>query len=162
MSLHFLRIQSPIDDLYLVADKTHLQAVIFGQSWADYAAKRELTNSPELPVLKKTARQLDEYFSGRRREFDLPYKFEAGTEFQRKVWLALADIPYGKTVSYKQQALAIGKPKAVRAVGGSNGLNPLAIVLPCHRVIGSSGKLTGFGGGIDKKEFLLRLEGVEF
>ena len=107
--------------------------------------------------LASACQQLGEYFSGKRKSFDLPLQFD-GTEFQVSVLKALQDIPYGETVSYGEIARRIGKPKAVRAVGAANGRNPLPIVLPCHRVIGSSGDLTGFGGGLDTKEALLRLE----
>lgn len=98
--------------------------------------------------------QLDEYFKGSRRDFDLPLDLR-GTEFQVAAWNALADIPYGRTASYGQQAASIGRPKAVRAIGGANGRNPVAIVLPCHRIVGADGSLTGFGGGIAVKKWLL-------
>lgn len=101
--------------------------------------------------------QLREYFSGERRDFDLPLKL-SGTEFQVSVLEALQGIPYGETTSYGEIAKRIGRPKAVRAVGAANGRNPIPIVVPCHRVIGSTGDLTGFGGGLDTKEALLRLE----
>lgn len=109
------------------------------------------------PFLNKVENQLKEYFQGKRREFDLNYTL-IGTEFQKKCWKALTEIPYGKTVSYSIQAEMIGNPLAVRAVANANRLNPIAIVIPCHRVIGKNGKLTGYAGGIDKKEFLLKLE----
>ena len=98
--------------------------------------------------------QLDEYFNGARRDFELPLDLQ-GTEFQVAAWNALADIPYGRTASYGQQAASIGRPKAVRAIGGANGRNPVAIVLPCHRIVGADGSLTGFGGGIEVKKWLL-------
>jgi methylated-DNA-[protein]-cysteine S-methyltransferase len=101
--------------------------------------------------------QLNEYFAGSRKEFDLPLRFN-GTEFQVSVLEALQEIPYGETTSYGEIAKRIGRPKAVRAVGAANGRNPIPIVVPCHRVIGSTGDLTGFGGGLDTKEALLRLE----
>ena len=98
--------------------------------------------------------QLDEYFAGSRRNFDVPLDLH-GTEFQVAAWNALAEIPYGHTASYGQQAALIGRPKAVRAIGGANGRNPVAIVLPCHRIVGADGSLTGFGGGIEVKKWLL-------
>ena len=98
--------------------------------------------------------QLDEYFAGSRRDFELPLDLQ-GTEFQVAAWNALAEIPYGGTASYGQQATSIGRPKAVRAIGGANGRNPVAIVLPCHRIVGADGSLTGFGGGIEVKKWLL-------
>ena len=98
--------------------------------------------------------QLDEYFNGSRRDFELPLDLQ-GTEFQVAAWNALAEIPYGRTASYGQQAASIGRPKAVRAIGGANGRNPVALVLPCHRIVGADGSLTGFGGGIEVKKWLL-------
>lgn len=110
-------------------------------------------------VIGNAARQLDEYFSGNRSEFDVPLLF-AGTDFQKTVWNALLEIPYGKTVSYKELARKIAMPDAVRAVANANGANSISIFAPCHRVIGSDGSLTGYGGGLDKKRFLLDLEGA--
>ena len=111
----------------------------------------------ETPLILKACLQLLEYLKGERKTFDLPIHME-GTAFQQQVWTALCDIPYGETRSYKQIAETIGNPKAVRAVGMANNRNPLLIVIPCHRVIGTDGKLVGYGAGIEKKEFLLRLE----
>ncbi len=108
-------------------------------------------------VLDRAVVQLDEYFAGQRQEFDLPLLF-AGTDFQKKVWEALLAIPYGETVSYGEMARRIGMPTAVRAVANANGANPISIFAPCHRVIGSDCSLTGYGGGLDAKEYLLRLE----
>ena len=111
----------------------------------------------ETPLLKEAVAQLKEYFDGTRREFDLPLALE-GTAFQRAVWEALLTIPYGETRSYGQIAQSIGNPKACRAVGMANNRNPIAIIVPCHRVIGANGKLVGYGGGLDIKERLLALE----
>ena len=111
----------------------------------------------ETPLINEAYRQLSEYLSGERKRFDLPLNPQ-GTVFQQQVWKALCDIPYGETRSYKQIAKAIGNPKAVRAVGMANNRNPLLIVVPCHRVIGANGKLVGYAAGIEKKEFLLKLE----
>lgn len=111
------------------------------------------------PVLRNARAQLLEYFAGTRRDFDLPLR-PRGTQFQMRVWQTLADIPFGRTWSYKQLAQACGNANAMRAVGAANGRNPLPIVLPCHRVIGADGSLTGFGGGIETKAALLRLEGA--
>ena len=113
----------------------------------------------ETPLINKAYRQLSEYLLGERKRFDLPLNPQ-GTVFQQQVWKALCDIPYGETRSYKQIAEAIGNPKAVRAVGMANNRNPLLIVVPCHRVIGANGKLVGYAAGIEKKEFLLKLEGT--
>jgi len=114
-------------------------------------------NIAETPLIKKAAAQLKEYFAGKRAEFDLPLD-PAGTEFQRAVWRALQTIPFGETCSYGDIALQIGNPKACRAVGMANNRNPIAIIIPCHRVIGRDGSLTGYGGGLDIKQYLLDLE----
>ena len=113
----------------------------------------------ETPLVKEACRQLSEYLKGERKTFDLPLN-PKGTDFQKCVWRALCDIPYGETRTYKQIAEAIGNPKAVRAVGMANNRNPITIIVPCHRVIGANGKLVGYGGGLEMKEFLLRLEKV--
>ena len=105
----------------------------------------------------KTQQQLQEYFAGQRQQFDVPLDFE-GTEFQKKVWQALLSIPFGETRSYKQIAEQVGSVNAMRAVGAANGKNPISIIVPCHRVVGASGKLVGFAGGLDNKAILLRLE----
>jgi len=123
------------------------------------------TPAPQHPcgsdkVLDKAHRELDAYFEGKLKQFTVPVDPQ-GTEFQRKCWAALQKIPYGATRSYAQQAVAIGNPKAVRAVGLANGRNPIAVIIPCHRVIGSDGSLTGFGGGLPRKRFLLGLEAGE-
>lgn len=110
--------------------------------------------SPHFETLKK---QMSEYFKGERKEFDVPLDL-VGTEFQKQVWLSLTQIPYGQTTTYARQAELIGKPKAVRAVANANGKNKISIILPCHRVIGSNGTLTGYGGGIERKKWLLELE----
>lgn len=121
-----------------------------------YHPKEEIYQ--ETPVIKEAFGQLSEYFSGNRKTFNLPLLLK-GTDFQKQVWQALLKIPFGETRSYKQIAEAIGNPKAVRAVGMANNKNPLLIVVPCHRVIGANGKLVGYAVGLDKKEYLLRLEG---
>jgi methylated-DNA-[protein]-cysteine S-methyltransferase len=118
----------------------------------------EWTEGPNA-TLDRARVQLEEYFSGNRKQFDLPLAPQ-GTPFQQEVWHTLATIPYGETISYAQLAQRIGKPTAMRAVGAANGRNPLPIVLPCHRVIGADGSLTGFGGGLPTKQFLLELEGA--
>jgi len=111
----------------------------------------------ETPLIKKAAAQLDEYFNGKRKKFDLPLKLN-GTDFQVDVWKALQKIPFGETRSYGEIARAIGNPKAVRAVGMANNRNPIVIIVPCHRVIGHDGSLTGYGGGLELKRRLLELE----
>lgn len=118
-----------------------------------------LAGSPAHRVFGEVARQLGEYFAGDREAFDLPLA-PVGTAFQLAVWQQLRAIPFGQTRTYGEIAAGLGNPKAVRAVGLANGRNPLSIVVPCHRVIGASGAMTGFGGGVERKEFLLRLEGA--
>lgn len=149
---------SPVGPLFLAASDAGLHAVEFaehrhpvprGDDWRDGAH----------PVLDATAQQLADYFAGTRRIFDLPFAAR-GTPFQQQVWAALTRIPYGMTASYVELARMVGKPGASRAVGAANGRNPLSIVVPCHRVIGASGALTGFGGGLPTKQFLLTLEGT--
>ncbi len=138
--------------LHLVAAADALVRIWFGRHEGSLCRPR-----PENPVLGQTARQLDSYFAGELRYFDLPLRPE-GTPFQLRVWEELRRIPYGETRSYREVARAIGSPEAVRAVGAANGQNPIPIVVPCHRVIGANGKLTGFGGGLDVKRLLLDLE----
>lgn len=143
-------IASPIGPLGLIEEDDHLVAILFG-------GLPEGTPEQDGPVIKEATRQLEEYFQGKRRHFNLPLKLD-GTDFQLAVWAALQQIPYAETRSYQEIAQAIGNPKAVRAVGGANALNDIPIVIPCHRVIGKSGKLVGFGGGLGIKSFLLDLE----
>jgi methylated-DNA-[protein]-cysteine S-methyltransferase len=138
--------------LALVASEQGLEQIRF-----EGVAPEDTPRDDAFPVLKHAAEQLCAYFAGELKVFDLPLAFR-GTEFQKSVWTALLDIPYGETRSYMQIALRVGSPKAVRAVGAANGQNPIPIVVPCHRVIGSNGKLTGFGGGLPLKRFLLDLE----
>lgn len=126
--------------------------------WFEGRAHGEVPGSAHADqVLKQACRELDEYFAGTLREFTVPVAPE-GTDFQRRVWKALQSIPYGVTRSYGHIAQRVGSPAAVRAVGAANGANPVAIIVPCHRVIGANGSLTGFGGGLDRKRFLLDLE----
>jgi methylated-DNA-[protein]-cysteine S-methyltransferase len=150
--------QSPVGALRLIATDTGLRAVL----WPNDAPGRISLPASERhdghPVLAKTVAQLGEYFGGQRQDFDIPLDLR-GTEFQCEAWTALADIPFGTTTTYAEQAGRLGRPSAVRAVGAANGRNPLSIVLPCHRVIGADGSLTGFAGGLDTKRRLLELEG---
>jgi methylated-DNA-[protein]-cysteine S-methyltransferase len=154
------QIDSPVGTLKLVASDAGLAAIL----WQNDDPGRVRLGAPiernDHPVLLEAERQLREYFDGRRKAFELPLDFN-GTEFQRKVWAALLTIPYGETRSYAQIARQIGRPEAVRAVGAANGRNPISIVAPCHRVIGSTGKLTGFAGGLETKAFLLAHEGPQ-
>jgi methylated-DNA-[protein]-cysteine S-methyltransferase len=150
---------SPVGKLTLVASSEGLAAILWEN---DRPGRVRLTidaQDDRHPVLLEAERQLGEYFGGRRKTFALTLDL-AGTAFQRKVWNALLTIPFGETRSYAQIARQIGNPSAVRAVGAANGRNPVSIVAPCHRVIGSTGKLTGFAGGLDVKAQLLSLEGA--
>src|SRR5262245_28463816 len=145
-------VDTPVGPLGLVASDTALRAVLFDGG--------RIRPEGRSPVLAEAARQLAAYFSGDLVTFDLPVELD-GTEFQRRCWLALASIPYGQTVSYGEQARRLGLGSdAARAVGAANGQNPLPVVLPCHRVIGANGSLTGFGGGLHRKRFLLEHEGA--
>jgi methylated-DNA-[protein]-cysteine S-methyltransferase len=145
-------VDSPIGPLGLVASETGLRAVLFDG--------RGVRSEGASAVLAEAARQLHAYFAGELVSFDLPLELH-GTDFDRRCWLALASIPYGQTVSYGEQARRLGLgSESARAVGAANGRNPLPIVLPCHRVVGADGSLTGFGGGLDVKRFLLEHEGA--
>lgn len=153
-------IDSPTGRLTLGASDHALVAVLFERGRGPRDIGRPALEAPDHPLLRTTARELDEYFDGRRREFSVPLEFR-GTEFQREVWNALREIPFGETRTYTQIARRIGRPEAVRAVGAANGANPISIIAPCHRVIGASGALTGFGGGLENKALLLALEGPQ-
>ncbi|MCW1925432.1 methylated-DNA--[protein]-cysteine S-methyltransferase [Luteolibacter arcticus] len=148
---------SPVSLLKLVASDQGLTAILWENDNPNRVRLGPLLEDSSHPLLLETERQLAEYFAGERTEFSLPLDF-IGTEFQRKVWHALTTIPFGETRSYRQIAIQVGSPDAVRAVGAANGKNPISIVAPCHRVIGTNGKLTGFAGGLEAKAFLLELE----
>lgn len=155
--LSYMFMSSPVGELQLVADEYALRAVLWECETANRVKLGEMIEQRQHPILLKVQQQLNEYFAGTRQTFDLPLAFN-GTEFQKKVWGALLSIPYGETRSYKDIAAQIGNVKAVRAVGAANGRNPISIIAPCHRVIGASGKLVGFAGGLDRKEILLKIE----
>jgi methylated-DNA-[protein]-cysteine S-methyltransferase len=150
---------SPVGRLKLVATDEGLAAILWEKDHPRRVPLNIAAEDNRHAVLLEAERQLEEYFGGRRTAFALTLDL-AGTPFQRKVWTALLTIPFGETRSYGQIAEQIGNPKAVRAVGAANGRNPISIVAPCHRVVGSTGKLTGFAGGLDVKAFLLALEGA--
>jgi methylated-DNA-[protein]-cysteine S-methyltransferase len=150
---------SPIGRLRLVASGGALAGILWENDRPGRVRLNIEVEEASHPVLVEAERQLEEYFAGRRTEFALTLDFE-GTAFQRQVWSALLTIPFGETRSYGQIARQIGRPGAVRAVGAANGRNPVAVVAPCHRVIGSTGKLTGFAGGLEAKAHLLALEGA--
>lgn len=161
MSFTFITLPSLVGELKLVANGSRLAAILWENDRPNRVRLGPMTEAPDNPVLLKTARQLEEYFAGTRNCFELELDF-VGTDFQKQVWAALLTIPFGETRTYSQIAQQIGKPTAVRAVGAANGRNPISIVAPCHRVIGASGKLTGFAGGLEAKERLLRLEGGDW
>ena len=157
MQLVYMYMDSPVGALKLVAHDQALVAVMWDNENHKRVRLSELIENIQHPMLLKVKQQLEQYFAGQRQQFDLPLDFQ-GTDFQQRVWRALLTIPYGETRSYKDIALQIGNEKAVRAVGAANGRNPISIIAPCHRVIGSSGALVGFAGGLDKKQILLSLE----
>jgi methylated-DNA-[protein]-cysteine S-methyltransferase len=149
--------ESPIGELLLVGDEEALHG-LYMQEGRTRMAVRSSWRRADRPFAA-VREQLGEYFAGARREFDLPLRM-TGTEFERAVWAELERIPYGETRSYGEVARAIGKPDRARAVGAANGRNPISVIVPCHRVIGSDGSLTGYGGGLERKRFLLGLEGI--
>jgi methylated-DNA-[protein]-cysteine S-methyltransferase len=149
---------SPVGPLLLAASDAGLHAIYFAEHrHTDPARRASWRRDDAHPLLRRACAQLDDYFAGARTAFDLPLA-PLGTPFQQQVWLGLRDIAYGATSTYGQLAAAIGRQAAVRAVGAANGRNPLSIVVPCHRVIGGSGQLVGYAGGIERKRFLLALE----
>lgn len=157
MTLVHTDIGSPVGTLRLVASDTGLVAILWPNERAGRVPLGPTVEDSAHPVLVEAAAQVTEYFAGKRRAFDVPLDFR-GTEFQRSVWQALLTIPYGETRSYGQIARQIGRPSASRAVGAANGRNPVSIIAPCHRVIGTGGALTGFAGGLAAKRMLLDLE----
>jgi methylated-DNA-[protein]-cysteine S-methyltransferase len=157
MSLAYKMIESPIGKLKLVASDKGLVAILWKNDRPHRVRLSELVENEQHPVLVATERQLGEYFAGKRKTFSVALDMR-GTRFQKDVWEALLAIPFGETRSYGQLAKQLGNPRATRAVGAANGRNPVSIIVPCHRVIGSSGKLTGFAGGLETKAHLLSLE----
>ncbi|NRD77350.1 methylated-DNA--[protein]-cysteine S-methyltransferase [Bacillus sp. BRMEA1] len=145
--------ESPIGVIEIIGTKEAISSILFTEE----SKKLNHLQAETPPVLAECYNQLDEYFKGSRYEFTFPYQFE-GTDFQKTVWNALIEIPFAETGSYKDIAVSIGNEKAIRAVGSANGRNKLSIVIPCHRVIGSNGKLTGYAGGLWRKEWLLEHE----
>lgn len=158
------RVASPLGPIVIAATETGLAGLWFADNQRylplQLTGPAAWPEDADHPILKQTCQQLHDYFAGRRRHFDLPLDLSCGTAFQQSVWRALLDIPQGSTVSYGEVSRRIGNPAAVRAVGGAVGRNPVSIVVPCHRVMGASGALTGYGGGLDRKTALLTLEGA--
>lgn len=153
-------LKSPVGVLTILASPQGLHSILWEGESENEACITLLTTfqpSPRQHVILETKKQLNEYFHEKRKSFDLPLMIH-GTPFQKQAWQQLRTIPYGKTISYAEQAEKVGNKNKARAVGLANGLNPISIIIPCHRVIGSNGKMTGFGGGIEKKEYLLQLE----
>lgn len=157
MQLYNNKIQTPVGQLILVAHDQALVAVLWENDDPTRVKLSESFEQNEHPLLKEVEKQLAEYFASQRTQFNIPIDFH-GTAFQKSVWSALLQIPFGETRSYKQIAESIGNVKAVRAVGAANGKNPISIIAPCHRVIGANGKLVGFAGGLKNKDILLNLE----
>lgn len=160
----FRRVDSPLGRVLLVALRGRLSGLYFEGQWDEpdlgqAPDEDERVGAGDAAVLDRASEQLQAYFEGRRRRFDLPLEL-VGTAFQREVWQALLAIPFGATSTYREVAARIGRPQAVRAVGGAIGRNPVSIVVPCHRVVGSDGSLTGFGGGLPRKRALLGIEGA--
>ncbi len=152
-------LDSPLGKLALTSDGKHLTGIHFPRRDGRPAIERAWQRGDAAPVLVQARAQLAEYFAGRRTRFDLPLQPE-GTPFQQSVWRALSKVPFGRTSTYGALAAAIGRPTAARAVGAAAGANPLAIVVPCHRIIGADGTLTGYAGGLARKTKLLALEGM--
>ena len=152
-------IDSPLGQLKLVASDKGLAAVLWENDDPRRVHLGPLVEDPDNRLLKEAEKQLDAYFKGKQKKFTVPLDFK-GTDFQKSVWTALLTIPFGETRSYRDIARQVGNPAAVRAVGAANGRNPISIIAPCHRVVGSTGKLTGFAGGLEVKARLLALEGA--
>lgn len=159
-SLVFSRMPTPLGDLLISTDGQSIQHILFDDG-ADAEKLMLHAQQGAHPILQRAETQLTEYFAGTRRDFDLPLGAQ-GTAFQHRVWRALSTIPFGITWDYAQLAHAIGQPTAARAVGMANGRNPVSIVVPCHRVIGKNGTLTGYAGGLNRKAWLLKHEGRVF
>ncbi|NYT42514.1 methylated-DNA--[protein]-cysteine S-methyltransferase [Sphingomonas sp. R-74633] len=157
MTLSTKTMSSPVGELTLVASDRGVVAILWENDSPDRVRLGDLAEDGDHPVLLAAEAQLGEYFAGTRTRFDLPLDFR-GTDFQKSVWAQLLVIPFGETRSYSEIAMKLGRPTASRAVGAANGRNPISIVAPCHRVIGSTGKLTGFAGGLEAKAYLLGLE----
>jgi methylated-DNA-[protein]-cysteine S-methyltransferase len=158
--IHYLEHPSPLGKLTLATTDLGICGVYFFDQ-RNFKGSAGWQHTTRHPCLDATARQLDEYFAGTRREFDVPLDLSwIGTPFQQRVWQALLSIQFGSTSSYGKHALLVDKPRAVRAVGGAIGRNPISIIVPCHRVVASNGALTGYDGGLPRKKYLLELEGI--
>lgn len=157
MKTYFTFFRSPIGEIMLTSNGSALTGLYNENARHSPNVSSEWEETDELSIFKTAKTQLREYFDGERKSFDLQFE-TAGTQFQKEVWEQLLKIPFGETLTYRDIAHRIGRPKAVRAVGAANGKNPISIMIPCHRVIGRNGNLTGYAGGLDRKNFLLELE----
>ncbi len=159
MTTYYDLYDSPVGELLFLSDGTALTDLHMTAGKYVPASSGHWQRNSALTVFEQTKRELDAYFAGKLRGFTVPLA-PRGTEFQKRAWIALTKIPFGETRTYGQQAHAMGQPTAVRAVGAANGKNPIGIIVPCHRVIGANGTLTGYAGGLHNKAFLLKLEGI--
>lgn len=159
MTTYYQLHHSPTGELLLLSNGEALTALHMTAGKYVPATSNDWVRHERLPIFVQTRRELDAYFLGTLRTFTMALALQ-GTDFQKRAWIALSKIPYGETRSYGQQAHLIGQPSAVRAIGAANGKNPIGIIVPCHRVIGANGALTGYAGGLHNKEFLLKLEGI--
>jgi methylated-DNA-[protein]-cysteine S-methyltransferase len=157
MNTYYSFWRGPIGQVLLISDGEALTGVYLENQKYYPAIEKTWKEKDDLAIFHSAKEQLSGYFEGNRTEFDLEYRL-VGTDFQREVWGQLSKIPFGETISYRELAGQIGRPKAVRAVGQANGRNPISIMIPCHRVVGMNGSLTGYGGGLTRKEFLLKHE----
>ncbi len=159
MTTYYQLHASPTGELLLLSNGEALTALHMTAGKYVPAMHDDWVRDERLPIFAQTKRELDAYFQGTLRAFTLPLA-PLGTDFQKRAWIALTKIPYGETRTYGQQAQIVGQPSAVRAIGAANGKNPIGIIVPCHRVIGANGSLTGYAGGLHNKQFLLKLEGI--
>lgn len=157
--MRYRRLASPLGKVLVAGDQRGIRFLEFERGPRSFRPPRDWTRDDAFPLFRRVAEQLAEYFAGRRRRFRLPLAPE-GTPFQQRVWEELRLIPYGETVTYTELARRAGRPSAVRAAGAANGRNPISIVIPCHRVVGVNGSLTGYGGGLPRKRALLAMEGA--
>jgi methylated-DNA-[protein]-cysteine S-methyltransferase len=153
-------LKSPLGDVTLVANETELTGLYFVNHRHMPESKAGWTLNKKHPVLQKAEKELTEYFAGKRDTFTVPFNL-GGTPFQKRIWKEIATIPFGKTISYSELAKKAGAPKAVRAAGAATGRNPVSVIVPCHRVMGKNNSMTGYGGGLERKQRLLALENVE-
>lgn len=155
--MNYRFVESPFGRALVAGDGESLRWLAFTRGRPKARSFSTWTEDDRDPLLREAERQLDAYFAGKRERFELPLDPQ-GTEFQKRVWTELVAIPYGETVSYSELARRLGRPRAFRAVGAANGQNPISVIIPCHRIVGKSGDLTGYGGGLDVKRSLLELE----